>query len=264
MICTLEPSLMDLWRRQLQRRRNIEPRPLAAMGYLTNGPVIEDLIEIERLVLVIVHDEADARGNLVTRLAGHSGARIPWGNRWGGPENSKFFKNLRLQPMPGARGLRLDTAGTDLFRLALQLDRDIERYLHYGRRCKRPQVRLPRLWAGFRPGHVANMQGDGPELAAYCARSGRSPTDALAAVRREYFGLTLFPFAWVSQCWQEAATVLADLRWFPQRQVFPLAGPAEDLIGFEDAAEYDLYNSRFRSPPAPLSSAADATANLVA
>ena len=42
--------------------------------------------------------------------AGFSAGRAPWGVQWGGPAQSTFFKDLLLQPMPGARGLRLDTA----------------------------------------------------------------------------------------------------------------------------------------------------------
>ena len=264
MIATVEPSLIDLWRRQFTFcRRNRESRPLAALGYLTSGPVVENLIEIEKLILVVVHDEVNARGNATIRLAGYSGTRIPWGIRWGGPENSKFFKNLQLQPMAGARGLRLDIASADLLRLALHLNRDIERYLRYARRCKRPNLQLPRLWAGFRPADVPRAQCGGPELAEYCARTSRRPDDALAAIRRDYFGLTLFPFAWVSNSWQQAVTVFADLRRFPLRQVFPLNNPPEDLIGFQGVAEHDFCNSRFRSSPVPRPQAADDTAIAV-
>lgn len=59
MIATCEPSLLDLWRWQIGRRR-CDPRPLAAMGYLANGPVIEELIEIDKLVLAVVYDETVA------------------------------------------------------------------------------------------------------------------------------------------------------------------------------------------------------------
>ena len=152
MIADAELPLSDLWRRQVGRRqRNRDPRPLAALGYLTNGPVVEDLIEIEKLVLVVVYDETAARGTTTTRVAGYSGCPIPWGVRWGGAENSCFLKNLLLQPMAGARGQRLDAESKSLLRLALQLDREIQRHLYYGRRCKGPQLRLPKLWAGFRP-----------------------------------------------------------------------------------------------------------------
>ncbi len=248
MIATAEPSLSDLWRRQLGcRRRPCNPRTLAALGYLTNGPVVEELIEIDKLVLVVVYDKTAARGNTTTCVAGYSACPIPWGIRWGGAENSRFLKNLSLQPMAGARGQRLDTASESLFRLALQLDRDIERLLCYGRRCKSRQLRLPKLWAGFRPGDAARIEGDGPELAEYCARTGRSAADNLAAMQRNHFGLKLFPLAWVSIAWQQAVSVFADLRRFPLRQVFPIEKLPEDLIGFQGAAEYDFQSTRFRS-----------------
>ena len=133
MITACEPSLRDLWRRQIGRRqRDCDPRPLAALGYLTNGPVVEDLIEIEKLVLVVVYDETATRGNTTTRVVGYSGCPIPWGVRWGGAENSRFLKNLLLQPMAGARGQRMDTESESLLRLALQLDREIQRHLYTG------------------------------------------------------------------------------------------------------------------------------------
>ena len=50
MIATLKPTPLYQWRRGLSgRRRHAHPRPLAAMGYLTNGPVIDGLIEVEKL-----------------------------------------------------------------------------------------------------------------------------------------------------------------------------------------------------------------------
>jgi hypothetical protein len=195
MIAPQEPTLLDQWRERIGRRRrwNSQPRPLAALSYLTNGPVIEDLIEIDHLVLVALFDDPTDRGGHALRVAGFSAARVPWGVRWGGPEQSKFFKNLLLQPMPGARGQRLDTASADLLGLALQLDREIERHIHYGRRCKREQLQLPCLWAGFRTADVIGITGDGPELAAYAQRTGHRPAHLLEKTRRDYFGLTLYP-----------------------------------------------------------------------
>ena len=241
---------LEAWREQLggPRRRTCPPRPLGAMGFLPHGPVIEGLIEIEKLVLVVLHDEQDDRGRQILRLAGFSGAPIPWGVRWGGHELSKFYKNLLLQPRPGARGLRLDTASADLLQLALQMDRDLQRHIHYGRRCKRQHLLLPRLWAGFRAAEAAMITGDGPELTAYCQRTGHSPDHMLRTCRRDYFGLALYPFPFVSHHWQKAVEVFADLERFPWRQIFPLENLPDDLVGCQGVAEHDFFHSRFRTP----------------
>ena len=252
MIALSQPAPLDQWRQQFggRRHRPALARPVASLGYLRSGPAIEGLIEIDKLVFVVLFDDPDERGRSALRLAGFSGRRIPWGVRWGGPEQSKFFKNLLLQPMPGARGLRLDTTSADLLRLGLQLDRDVQRHIRYGRRFKRPQVRLPRLWAGFRAADAATITGDGPELEAYGRHTGRSPDDLLKTVRRSHFGLTLFPFPWASHHWQQAVAVFADLNRYPQRQVFPLHRLPDDLVGCQQVAEYDFFNSRFRLPSA--------------
>ena len=51
----------------------------------------------------------------------------------------------------------------------------------------------------------------------------------------------------VSNHWRRAAAVLDDLERFPRRQAFALRQPREDLIGFQDAAEFDFLSSRFRT-----------------
>ena len=217
------------------------------MGYLTNGPVVEDLIEIDKLVLVVVHDETAARGNLMTRVAGYSGCSIPWGIRWGGAENSLFEKNLLLQPMAGARGQRLDTASESLLRLALQLDRDMQRHLPTDAAARVNNCSCRNSGPVFAPPMWPHVEPGGPELAEHCAKTGRSADDAMAAIQRSYFGLLLCPFAWVSSAWQQVAAVFADLRRFPLRQVFPVTTLPEDLVGFQGAAEYDFLDTRFGS-----------------
>ena len=248
MIAPTKPPLLDQWRRTVgsRRRRRAQPKPLAAMGYLTNGPVIEGLIEIEKLVLVVLYDEPDQHGRPALRLAGFSGACIPWGVRWGGPEQCRFFKNLQLQPRPAAKGQRLDSSSVDLLRLGLQLERELQRHIRYGRRLKRQQVQLPKLWAGFRATDVPEITGEGPELDAYCRRTGKSTQSLLKQFRRGYCGLTLYPLPWMSHHWQQAVAVLADLEHFPRRQVFPLRSLPDDLVGCQGAAECDFYGSRFR------------------
>jgi hypothetical protein len=178
-------------------------------------------------------------------LAGYSSTRIPWGVRFGGAEQCRFFKNLSLQPVPGARGCRLDLASEELLVLGLQLDRELDRHARYRQRQAREHVQLPKLWAGFRPADAASITGDGPELAAYAARTGRLPQRLLEHLRRDLFGLVLYPLAWVSHCWQQAVAVFADLGRFPKRQVFRLQQLPDDLVGYQDAAEFNFRDSRF-------------------
>ena len=89
------------------------------------------------------------------RLAGFGGATVPWGVKWGGAEQCRFLKNLLLQPVPNGPGLRLSTASTDLLRLGLQLDRDLEKHVRHPSLPVRQQLRLPCLWAGFKPSDAA-------------------------------------------------------------------------------------------------------------
>jgi hypothetical protein len=247
MIATLQPSPLDHWRQRIggSRRRSRRPRPLAALGYLANGPAIEGLIEVEKLTLVILYDAPTGHGQHAVRLAGFSGVRVPWGVKWGGAEQCRFLKNLLLQPVPNGPGLRLNTASTDLLRLGLQMDRDLERHVRHPSLPVRQQLRLPCLWAGFKPADVSAITGDGPELEAYSSRTGKSAKRLLQGIRREYFGLSLYPFPWVSHHWQQAVAVFADLERFPRRQVFSLRHPPGDLIGFQNAAEFDFFHDRF-------------------
>lgn len=87
MTALAQSSLVARWRQRFggQRRNRARPRPVAALGYLVHGPVIENLVEIENLVLVVLYDEPQPDGRLALRLAGFSGARMPWGIAWGGP-----------------------------------------------------------------------------------------------------------------------------------------------------------------------------------
>ncbi|MFH1265220.1 MAG: hypothetical protein ABIK89_05790 [Planctomycetota bacterium] len=244
---TLKNSPLDRWRRCLGgRRRRANPRPLAALGYLAGGPVIDGLVEIDRLTTVILYDEPIRPGYCALRLAGYSSSRIPWGVRFGGPEQCRFLKDLSLQPVSGAQGYRLDLASDELLVLGLQLERELDRHARYRQRHVRKRPRLPKLWAGFLPADSASITGDGPELAAYAARTGRLPQRLLKHLRRDRFGLALYPLAWVSHHWQQAVAVFADLGRFPKRQVFRLRQLPDDLVGYQDAAEFNFRDSRLR------------------
>ncbi len=251
MIATFEqPSPLDEWRQRLGgRRRRTQPRPLAAMGFLADGPVVDDLIEVENLTIVLLYDEPIRPGQCALRLAGYSGSRIPWGVRFGGPDRCRFVKDLALQPVLGGQGYRLDLANDELLMQALALNRQLNRHARF---CEQVRERpfLPKLWAGFHRKDAAGITGPesaahSPELAAYASRVGRTPASLLERLCCDHQGLTLFPLAWVSHRWHQAASVFADLRHFPERQVFHLR-QRDDLAGFHDAAEFDLHN-RFRS-----------------
>ena len=234
--------------RSLDRRRcNRRPRPLAGLGYLAQGPLIEGLIEGEKLTIVILYDEPSRTGYNALRLSGYAGTRVPWGVKWGGAEQCRFFKNLMLQPVPNGPGLRLSTASTDLLRRGLQLDDELEKHVRRPSLPVRQQLRLPCLWAGFKPADVPAITGDGPELELYARRTGKSATRLLTGIRHDYFGLSLYPFPWVSHHWRQAVAVFADLRRFPKRQVFSLRQAPADLIGFQDAIEFDFLHNRFDS-----------------
>ena len=59
MISTVDLSPLNQWRKRFggRRRRRDQPWPQAALGYLTDGPVVNGLIEIEKLTFVLLYDE---------------------------------------------------------------------------------------------------------------------------------------------------------------------------------------------------------------
>jgi len=248
MTITTECSCLDQWRQMFhnRHRRRAQPRPVAAVGYLAHGPVIQGLIEIEKLTIVLLYDEPTDNGRLALRLAGYSASRVPWGIRFGGPEQCRFFKDLSLQPVPQARGYRLDLGSTELLSLGLTLESELDRHRRYRQRAMREQIRLPKLWAGFRAVDAAGIAGDGPELADYARRTGTSPAKLMDRLRHIHFGLVLYPLAWVSHHWRQAVAIFADLVRFPRRQVLSLPQLPGNLVGYQGATEFDFYRSRFR------------------
>jgi len=243
-----QSSLLAHWRHRFggRRRNRAQPRPLAALGYLVNGAVMDGLVEIENLVLVVLYDEAMDSGRWALRLAGFGGVRMPWGVKWGGPDQSKFYKDLLLRPVAGTHGLRLDASRIRLLQLAVQLDRQLQRYSGRPWLVRRQRPQLPRLWAGFRASVVAEVTGDGPELASEARRTGKAASRLLEEARRMHEGLTLYPLPWVSHHEAIASAVFADLGSYPRSHVFSLGSLPEGLQGFQGAAEFDFFSSRFR------------------
>jgi hypothetical protein len=139
-------------------------------------------------------------------------------------------------------------ADEDLLTLALGLERELDRCARFCQQRVREQVCLPKLWAAFRPADAADITGDGPELAAYAARTGKPPERLMERLSREHGGLILQPLAWVSHHWQQAVAIFADLERFPRRQVFRLRQPSDDLVGYQGAAAFDFHGSEHAVP----------------
>jgi hypothetical protein len=211
---------------------------MVAMGYLTDSPAIDGLIEIEKLTFVLLHDEPIRGGACAVRLSGFRGCRVPWGTRLGSRNNCRFIKDLMLQPVRGGQGYRLDLNDEELLGLGLQLDHELDQHARF-HKSVRDRPMLPKLWAGFEPDVAAGVNVEGPELQAYASQTGKTPQALMERLRREHQGLTVFPLAWVSHLWRAIAAVYADLRHYPKRQLFRLER-SDNLVGFQGAAEFDF------------------------
>lgn len=237
--------LIARWQQQIGQRGNSQHRQmqrLAALGYLANGPVCQGFIALQHLVLVVLHAEP-RQGEFA--LAGFSAAPVEWGVAWGGPMRNPFLKDLALEPAAGARGRQLDLSRRRLVELGLQLERDLRRAGRSRRLPLRRRLSLPRLWAGVWAADAHELQGDGPEFANACRRSGNTPRELFRQAARNHQGLKLLPLEWISHRWQQFVAVFAELGRFPQRQVFRLRDPQHDLAGYRGASHFDFYDSRF-------------------
>ncbi len=137
---------MQIWRRQIGSRtaasESRDPRPFAVVGYRAHGSIIDGCVPLRHLTLVALYDERNNDGSLSTRLVGVAGDVSTTGLRFGGPNLSRFDKDLRLAPAAEGRGRRLNAADTDLLSYALQLERYLERC---ARHPYMPRRRIPRL-----------------------------------------------------------------------------------------------------------------------
>jgi hypothetical protein len=248
-----DPELIQRWRQQIagQRRRRAAggPRALAAVGYLVHGPVHNGLVDIRRIVFVTLHDEVDAAGRLATRVGGFRAAAVPWGVKIGGPEHTRFEKDLGRPPAFRAKGRRFDLAHPDVLAIAMDLDRLVERHLRFPHFPRRRQPRWPTLWAAFSPHVAVGLCGQGPEFEALTGPGGRGNADLLMANRRRIGGLVAFPLVYVSHAWQQCLAIHADVRSLPKRQVITLEQKAKNLCGYSGAIEFDLLHSRFAAAP---------------
>lgn len=230
-------------RRPVSKRRPRSAASVAALGYLAHGPIERGLIPIEKLSFVVLYGDATQPGRW---LAGYSGQRVPWGVAWGGVERNEFLKDLCLPARIGGRAAQLDLQQAVLVEMAFQLNQCLEPQRRQRLPAVQKRLELPRVWAGFEPAAANRIKASGPELMALCQRCGEPARTLLRSARRTHRGLVLFPLDWVSHRWREVACVFADVGRFRKRQRFRLREPAQDLVGYRGAAEFDFFHSRFR------------------
>ena len=174
-------NLKVQWRQQVMRRRTprwMEPRRgFVALAVLDQSPVQTPFVELCNVLVVVLYEDGSpyvdgSRGERTSlRFAGYRASRVSHGVRWGGPENSAFFKDLTLSPQRHGRGQRMDVRKVELLQLALELDLWLSLAArHPG--LRRPALRLPRLWAGFRTRDVDGLCFDGPEFEGACVNQG--------------------------------------------------------------------------------------------
>lgn len=143
-------NILQDWRRQIggsQRRTSPHPvRPFVIVSYvIRRNPRRWPLVDLNDITLVALFDEQLASGRLATRLTGICGCQTNQGLQFGGPEQCRFDKDLRLRPILGGRGASFDPGRGDLLAFALQLDRYLERVARYPFYPRRRVPLLPTL-----------------------------------------------------------------------------------------------------------------------
>ena len=98
---------------------------------------------------------SSALGTAPSGWPGTPAAASPGASAGAAPRTAGSSRTSCSSRCPTGRGYRLDLASTELLRLGLQLDRDLDRCARYRPRQVREQLRLPKLWAGFRPADAA-------------------------------------------------------------------------------------------------------------
>ncbi len=250
MIATRQPPPLDPWRRRFGgQRRQIEHPRHAALGYMAEGPVENNLIEVGKLTIVILYPCQIRSGLDALRLAGFSGTPRPVGCPLG---------RRRSVPLPegspASAGARWTGAAAECGRRGS---------VDPGASNSTASGTVPCIMASRPCGNRFNCPSSGPVSIGLrrpaspatapnwrptVGRAGRSPEEQFHRLRRDHHDLVLWPLAWVSHHWRQAVTIYADLDRFPRRQVFRLENLPDDLAGFQGAAEFD-FASRFNSGP---------------
>jgi hypothetical protein len=142
-------------------------------------------------------------------------------------------------------GQRLDCGQTQMVDLAAKMDRRLARAgRHPG--APWPELRLPRVWAGFRSRNVHELRGDGPEFELACRDAKAASAVIFQGSTRMVSGLALHPLEWVSSKVDQAVAVYAELTPSWRRQVFRIENGLNSLVGYQGASEFDFYHSRYR------------------
>jgi hypothetical protein len=246
-------ELRRRWRQQMSdhcdARHVAARRGFAALAFLDNANTPSPYVDIKDFfVLVLFEDECSSNGRTPLRLGGYSVTRISDGVQWGGAENARLDKNLTLAPQHGARGQRIDRGKRDLIAAALRLDRRLTLAARYPAAPWR-ELRLPRLWAGFRASHAGALRGEGPEFEQACQSQTARPVEIFRSAARQIDGLVAYPLDWVNGQGTSAVAVFAELTLGVRRQVCRIGELPGGLIGFQGASAFDFYNSRFGRQP---------------
>jgi hypothetical protein len=254
-ICKPTNELQRQWRQQLAVHCNprtvADRRGFVAMTFLDQASSTSDLVEIDNLLVVVVYeDESRRNDSSPLRFAGYRVSRVAQGVRWGGADNCPLFKDLTLAPQRRARGPRMDRGKHELLSLALKLDRRLSRAARHPA-APWPELRLPVLWAGFRPRHSAALRGEGPEFEQACREQGKAPADLFRATARQIDGLVAYPMDWINEQLDPAVAVFADVTLAMRRQVCRIGSLSEGLIGYQGAASFDFYSSQYRKVIGP-------------
>jgi hypothetical protein len=149
----IKNPLMHAWRQQIgQKARQAAARgtrPFAIVSYrVRNLQPHERFVSLSRLTIVSLFDEQLENGQIATRLIGVGGRLNANGIHFGGPEHSRFDKDLRLAPTFSARGKRLDIADADFLSFALALESFLERSSRHPHVPRRRSPLLPALPTG--------------------------------------------------------------------------------------------------------------------
>jgi hypothetical protein len=248
-------KLSAQWRSQILARRN--PPSISARGTFVATSFIDQsnarsaFVDIDHLLVVLLYEDrflgssAAPRRRVPLRFVAYGASRIPHGILWGGIANNRFFKDLTLIPQFRACGQRIDRSNIELTSLALKLNHRLRRAARLPAVPWR-ELRLPRLWAGFRRSVASVLRGDGPEFECECASLPVDSNKVFRKSARTHFGLTLYPMDWVSNQLELAVAVFADVTPALRRQVCRFNGLPDSLTGYCGASEFDFYTNRFR------------------